>query len=231
MGPLSMNADRSPTLWLWPAPLLLASGSATRRAMLQAAGIPLECQSPRVDERAIEADVLAVHPAGKNLAAVLAAAKCSEVSVRQPSRLVLGADQTLHCDGRLFHKPADAASARAQIAALAGRTHVLTSAFAIGKAGRVLATGRSTARLTMRPLNDHFISAYVDVAGPAVTSSVGAYQVEAFGAHLFARIEGDHFTILGLPLLRVLSALRRLGAVLAADHSARDGSMFTTDQL
>ncbi|WP_449256745.1 Maf family protein [Bosea sp. (in: a-proteobacteria)] len=198
-------------LWLSPAPLILASGSVTRRDMLIAAGLPVETVKPDIDERAVERPLAEQGVAADRIASALAEAKALAVSKLRSGRLVLAADQTLTCEGRSFHKPADVAAAAEQIAALAGRAHELHSAFALAQNGVVLAQGRATARLTMRPLDAAFIGRYVEAAGPAILASVGGYQLEGLGAQLFARIEGDHFTILGLPLLPVLQALRDLG--------------------
>lgn len=200
-------------LWLPPQALVLASGSITRRDMLMAAGVPVETVKPAVDERAVEAPLLASGESPARIALALAVAKASAVSAQQPDRLVLGADQTLACAGEAFHKPADRAAAGRQIAALAGCDHELHSAFALVRAGELLAKGHQTARLTMRPLTPGFIDAYLDAVGGTALSSVGGYQIEGLGAQLFERIEGDHFTILGLPLLLVLAALRDLSVL------------------
>jgi septum formation protein len=200
-------------LWRLADPLLLASGSLTRRALLTSAGIPLDVEPPRVDERAIEG---VAREAGADLGGVataLADAKALEVSGRRPGRLVLGADQTLDCEGATFHKPDDREEAGRQIAHLSGRTHVLHSAVALARDGELLARLRDDARLTMRALSPEAVALYLDLAGGAVTTSVGAYQLEGAGIHLFERIEGDHSTILGLPLLPVLAALREHGAL------------------
>jgi len=198
------------SLWRPAEPLVLASGSAARRALLEAAGLPLEVERPDVDERAIEAGV-AGGPA--EAAPRLAAAKALAVSRRRPGRLVLGADQTLALDGAALHKPRDAEEARSQLARLAGRTHVLHAAAALARDGAVVAAFADEARLTMRPLSAGQIALYVALAGPAALGSVGAYQIEGLGAHLFDRVEGDHTTILGLPLRPTLRALRELGAL------------------
>lgn len=198
------------SLWRGERPLLLASGSATRREMLLAAGIPVETIRPDLDERAAEAPLLNQGAHGSAIAGALACAKALGVSVNNPGRFVLGADQSLTCRGRIHHKPADLAAAGAQIAALAGREHELHSAFVIACDGEIVAEGGETARLKMRSLGPEFIAAYVAAAGPAILNSVGGYQLEGVGAQLFERVEGDHFTILGLPLLAVLDALREL---------------------
>jgi len=198
-------------LWLGDAPLLLASGSATRRDMLVAAGVPVEVVKPAIDERAVEKPLQQEGAPAEAIAAALACAKALAVSSLHPGRVVLGADQTLTCDGMSFHKPPDAAAARDQIAALAGREHELHSAFMLARDGMLIAEGGAKARLTMRQASPDFIAAYVEEIGQAALTSVGAYQVEGLGAQLFQTIEGDHFTILGLPLLAVLAALREHG--------------------
>lgn len=202
--------------WRLDAPLLLASGSAVRRQMLLAAGVPVEVAVSGVDERAIERAAKGGEgeegfPAA--LATELAAAKALAVAGARPGRLVLGADQTLSCGGRILHKPADAAGAEAQIAALAGRTHQLDAAMALAQDGEIVATGVGSARLTMRPLAPDYIARYVAATVPAILASVGGYQIEGAGIQLFERIEGDHYTILGLPLSRVLKALRDRDAI------------------
>lgn len=195
-------------LWLAPEPLLLASASATRRDLLTGAGLPVETAPARIDERALEAEGGALAPA--ELARRLARAKAAEVAGRHPGRIVVGADQVLECEGQIFHKPADRAAAQAHLARLQGRTHALHSAVAILHGGDG-ETFVETARLTMRPLDAGAIDAYLRLAGAAVTTSVGAYQLEGLGIHLFARVEGDHATILGLPLTPLLARLRGMG--------------------
>jgi septum formation protein len=200
-------------LWLDSEPLILASGSATRRDMLLAAGIPVEVVKPAIEERAVEKPLVDRGVPADQVAAALACAKALAVSRDRPGRLVLAADQTLTCDGAAFHKPPDLDAAKRQIAALASRTHELHSAFVIARDGAPLIEGLEAARLTMRSLNPSFIARYLAVVGPAALSSVGGYQLEGPGAQLFDRIDGDHFTILGLPLLAVLASLRELGCL------------------
>lgn len=200
-------------LWLDSEPLILASGSATRRDMLLAAGIPVEVVKPAIEERAVEKPLVDRGVPADQVAAALACAKALAVSRDRPGRLVLAADQTLTCDGVAFHKPPDLDAAKRQIAALASRTHELHSAFVIARDGAPLIEGLEAARLTMRSLNPGFIARYLAVVGPAALSSVGGYQLEGPGAQLFDRIDGDHFTILGLPLLAVLASLRELGCL------------------
>jgi septum formation protein len=166
-----------------------------------------------VDERAIEAASQRGSPDPAALAQRLAEAKAVTVSNRHPDRLVLGADQVLELDGEVFHKPGDRLAARTQILRLAGRTHMLRSAGALARDGRIVETFVETATLTMRPLGPDAVERYLDLAGADVLSSVGCYQVEGLGIHLFDSVMGDHSTILGLPLRPLLAALRRLGCL------------------
>jgi nucleoside triphosphate pyrophosphatase len=200
-------------LWLAPSPLVLASGSSVRRALLEAAGIPVEVRPASLDERAVEAGAPSEDPGA--VAALLARAKALRVAADVPGRLVIGADQTLALGRRRFDKPADRAGARAQLQALAGRTHALHAAVAVARGPDVLFAHVGVARLTMRPLTDAFLDRYLDAAGAAVTASVGAYQVEGLGIELFERIDGDHFTVMGLPLLPLLAYLRAEGSLAA----------------
>ena len=176
--------------------------------LIESAGLGVETEAPGIDERAIEADSVAKTP--RRMAQELAREKALAVSRRRPNRVVIGADQTLACDGRLFHKPADRAAAARQLAALSGRVHVLNSAVAVARQGDVIHEAGQVARMTMRALGAGDIEFYLDLAGEAAWGSVGAYQVEGLGIHLFERIEGDHATILGLPLLPLLATLREM---------------------
>jgi septum formation protein len=189
--------------------LILASQSPARQALLAKAGIAFEAIPAEIDERAIELASGLSSPG--EIAALLAREKAVSVSLRHPGRIVVGADQTLALDERLFSKPDGRAQAAAQLQALAGQSHELHSAAAVARDGEILFEDVSIARMTMRSLDDAAISAYLDAAGEAVTTSVGAYQLEGLGVHLFERIEGDHFTILGLPLLPLLKFLRSQG--------------------
>lgn len=201
-------------LWLDAHPLVLASTSPTRRDLLVAAGLALEIEAPSVDERAVEAEKLTADAAASETAVLLAREKALEVSRRRPGRLVLGADQTLALDdGSRLSKPRDADDAASQIARLAGTTHRLCSACAIARDGEIVFSTLAEARLTMRPLSDAFIRLYVALAGSGALGSVGGYQLEGLGIHLFERIDGDHFTILGLPLLPLLEGLRTMGVL------------------
>jgi len=199
------------TLWRADQPLVLASQSASRQALLHNAGLPFDAIPSVIDERAIQAGS-GLHSPGE-IAALLARAKALDVAGRMPGRLVIGADQTLALGERLFNKPAGRAEAAAQLLALAGATHALHSAVAVVRDGEVLFAEVTVARLTMRALSAADISAYLDAAGAAVTTSVGAYQLERLGIHMFERIDGDHFTMLGLPLVPLLGFLRRHGAL------------------
>jgi septum formation protein len=200
-------------LWLAAEPLLLASKSEVRRALLVAAGIPAEVLAADLDERAIEAGASSSEPGA--IAALLAREKALAVGRAHPGRVVLGADQVLALDNKRFAKPPDRTAALAQLRALAGRVHALHSAVACVQGGAVIFEHVSVARLTMRTLSDEFLNAYLDAAGHAVTQSVGAYQLEGVGSQLFERVEGDYFAILGLPLLEVLHFLRQRGSLLA----------------
>jgi septum formation protein len=196
-------------LWLAAEPLVLASKSVARRALLEAAGIPLEVRPAEIDERATEAGAAARD--AEAVAALLARAKALDVAARMPGGLVLGADQTLALGARRFSKPADRTAAAEQLHALRGQTHALHSAVALVRDGKILFEHGETARLTMRAFSDTFLDDYLATAASAVTASVGGYQLEGAGIQLFERIEGDYFAILGLPLLPLLAFLRSNG--------------------
>ena len=194
------------TIWRGSKPLVLASQSQARQALLAKAGIAFEAIPAEIDERAIELASGLSSPG--EIAALLAREKAVAVSLRHPGQFVVGADQTLALDQRSLIKPAGRAQAAGQLRGLAGRTHELHSAVAVARDGETLFADAAIARMTMRPLDGAAISAYLDAAGEAVIASVGAYQLEGLGIHLFERIEGDYFTILGLPLLPLLKFLR-----------------------
>jgi septum formation protein len=198
-------------LWLAAAPLVLASRSSVRRTLLAEAGIPIEVCPADVDERRLEAKAPLHAPVA--IAALLAREKAAAIAQRMPGRLILGADQTLSLNGERFVKPADRPAARAQLQALSGRTHELYSAIAFVQDNAVLSEYVGVARLTMRPLSDWFLDSYLDAVGDAATTSVGAYQLEGLGIQLFERIDGDYFTVLGLPLTTALDFLRRHGCL------------------
>jgi septum formation protein len=194
------------TLWRGKDSLILASQSRARQMLLADAGLTFETVAAEIDERAIQQASGLSAPA--DVAALLAREKSLFVSMRRSGRYVIGADQTLALGTRLLSKPASRAQAAEQLHALAGETHELYSAVAVARDGKILFEKVALARMTMRPLIETEIDAYLDAAGAAVTSSVGAYQLEGLGVHLFDRIEGDHFTILGMPLLPLLAFLR-----------------------
>jgi septum formation protein len=198
-------------LWLAAAPLLLASRSQVRRALLEAAGIPIEVRPADIDERGIEAGVSAQSPDA--IATKLAREKAAVVARLNPGRLTLGADQILSLDAQRFAKPADLAAARTQLRALSGRTHQLHSAIAFVQDNTVLFEHVGIARLTMRAFSDRFLDSYLEIAGGAATASVGGYQIEGPGIQLLERLNGDYFTVLGLPLLEAIEFLRRHGCL------------------
>lgn len=195
------------TIWRGDNALILASQSRARQTLLANAGISFTAIPADVDERAIQKASGLTSP-GK-IAELLAVEKARFVSRENPGAWVVGADQTLALGERMFSKPAGRLQAAEQLAALAGQAHELHSAVAIVRDGAVLFSHVSVARMTMRKLEPAAIANYLDAAGEVVTTSVGAYQLEGLGVHLFEHIEGDHFTILGLPLLPLLDFLRR----------------------
>ena len=198
--------DNIPMLAQGQPPLILASQSRARQVVLAGAGLAFDAVPAQLDERAVETESGLTAPGA--VADCLARAKAAAVSALHPGRYVIGADQTLALGACRFSKPADRAAAAAQIAALAGKTHELHAAVAVASGGQVLFSHVSIARMTMRPLSGQAIDAYLAAAGNAVLGSVGAYQLERLGVHLFERIEGDYFTILGMPLLPLLAFLR-----------------------
>ncbi|MBB5754106.1 Maf family protein [Prosthecomicrobium pneumaticum] len=194
--------------------LILASTSSARIALLRGAGLSFEAVGADVDERALEEPLLAAGATPAEVADALAQAKALAVSRRRPDALVIGGDQVLDLAGERFVKPDGRAGAKAQLARLSGRTHHLRSAVALARGGAISWRHLASASLTLRPLDGEALDRYLDRAGDAVTRSVGAYQLEGIGIQLFERIEGDYFTILGLPLLPLLAALRGEGLVL-----------------
>ncbi|MGE0564790.1 MAG: Maf family protein [Pseudolabrys sp.] len=200
-------------LWTAPEALVLASKSPARRRILVHAGIAVDIHPANIDERAVEAAAEPKSPA--EAALLLAHAKALAASAAMPDRMVLGADQTLALGEKRFSKPAGREAAHEQLRELSGKTHALHSAFALAQGGKILFEHGDSARLTMRALTDATIDDYLKTAGDAVLGSVGAYQIEDIGIQLFERIEGDYFTILGLPLLPLLDWLRRNGFVAA----------------
>ncbi|QDC01550.1 Maf-like protein [Mesorhizobium sp. 8] len=193
--------------------LILASGSPFRRVMLENAGVAVEAEPANLDERALEAPLKDSGASPEDVALVLAEAKAVAVSEKHPGSLVLGCDQTLSLGDEIFHKPADMEGARRHLLALSGKTHRLNSAAVLARDGVVLWRHVGVAALTMRKLDPAFIGRHLARVGTKALQSVGAYQIEGEGIQLFDKIEGDHFTIVGLPLLAVLGELRRLGAI------------------
>lgn len=198
-----------------PISIVLASGSRARRDMLAAAGLAFEVVPADVDEPAIRDSLLAERPgvSPAEIAGALARAKAEEVSRRWPHALVIGADQILALGDSLFEKPKDITAARLQLMHLRDRTHDLVSAVALAAGGAVLWSTATRARMTMRPFSESFLDTYLARAGDRVTESVGAYQLEGLGLQLFDLIDGDYFTILGMPMLPLLAELRRRGVI------------------
>lgn len=193
--------------------LVLASGSATRRRMLEAAGVPIEVRPAPIDEEAALASLQAEGIKPRDIADALAELKTLRGCAKSPGRLVLGADQVLDCDGRLLMKPGNRGAAADQLRFLRGRSHNLWSAACLGRGDAVIWRHVSRATLHVRDFSEAFLDAYLDQAGDAILASVGAYHIEGLGAQLFNRVEGDHFTIQGLPLLPLLDALRTQGVL------------------
>lgn len=200
--------------WREPNPLVLASTSSARAALLRQTRIPFVAHGAELDERSIEAPLRSAGADAHVIASHLARAKTEAVAPAYADRLVLGADQTLALGERMFTKPVDREQALDQLRELSGREHALHSAICVAQGDEILFETIETARLKMRPLGEAFLAAYADAAGDALTRSVGAYQVEGLGIHLFEGIAGDHSTILGLPLLPLLAFLRRNGSLL-----------------
>jgi septum formation protein len=196
------------------APLILASRSEVRASLLRAAGVAVEVVPARVDEAAVKAGLAAEGAAPRDVADALAELKARRVAARAPGMRVLGADQVLVCEGRLFDKPVSRAEAGEQLAFLRGRTHELLSAAVIFEGGAPVWRHVGRAVLRVRPFSDAFLDDYLARQGEALLATVGAYRLEAEGAQLFSHVQGDYFTILGLPLLEVLGFLRTRGVIL-----------------
>ncbi|MCK0197493.1 Maf family protein [Ancylobacter sp. 6x-1] len=193
---------------------MLASKSAARRALLDAARIPFEVVVAAIDERAVEEVARAQGSGPKQVAVLLAREKALSAAADHPGRLVLGADQTLAFGEEAFHKPESRAAGRAQLQRLSGATHELHSAIALARDGEIVFSLADSAHLTMRVLTPEVIDTYLDAVGDAILTSVGGYQLEGLGIHLFEKVEGAHSTILGLPLLPLLAFLRHEGALI-----------------
>ncbi|QYJ07314.1 Maf family protein [Qipengyuania flava] len=191
--------------------IVLASNSGSRKAMLEAAGVAFTAQAAEVDERALEAEMDGAEPA--EIAQALAAAKAAAVSAEQPGALVLGSDSLVEVDGRRFDKPTSRDNAAAHLRFFSGKVMTLHSAAALARGGQIVWVDSDFARLRVRELSDAFIESYLDAEWPAVSYCVGVFRIEGPGVQLFEAIMGDQFTVLGMPLLPVLDALRGEGAL------------------
>ncbi len=191
--------------------LVLASQSASRKAMLEAAGVAFVARPAKVDERAIEAAMNGA--AAGEIALALAAAKALAVSAQSPGSLVLGSDSVVEVDGRRFDKPASRDDAADHLRFFSGKTMHLHSAAALARDGAVLWQQGDLAALRVRSLSETFLADYLAHEWPAVGACVGVFRIEARGVQLFEAIDGDQFTVLGMPLLSVLAALRELGGL------------------
>lgn len=196
------------------APLILASGSATRQRMLEHAGVPYKAVPSAVDEAPLKASLIEGGAPARDIADALADLKARHGSMMQPTRLVLGADQVLVQDGRFFTKATNRDEAAETLKALSGKSHQLVSAAVIYDGGQPVWRAVTTATLSVRDLSDDFIKQYLDTLGDDAYWSVGSYQLEGLGAQLFDRIDGDMFTILGMPLIEILDFLRRYGILI-----------------
>jgi septum formation protein len=193
------------------APIILASGSAIRQTLLRNAGLSFECVTPRVDEDTVRTALLAETMSPRDIADALAELKATKVSAKHPAALVIGCDQVLDLQGQLLSKPQTADEARAQLRAMQGKRHDLLSAVVICQAGRPLWRHVGLARMTVRPFSDAWLDGYMARNWPDIADCVGAYKLEAEGVRLFSRVEGDYFTVLGVPLLDLLSFLTLRG--------------------
>jgi len=191
--------------------LVLASASPFRKALLENAGLSFVAEPAQIDERAVEETLEGLGP--EDVASILAEAKAQDVSGRHPGAIVIGSDQTLSLGDEIYHKAASMDEARRRLLELSGKTHQLNSAIVLARDGETIWRHVSVARLTMRTLDPGFVGRHLSNVGDRILSSVGAYQFEGEGIQLFDRIEGDYFTIIGLPLLPLLAKLRELQAI------------------
>lgn len=196
-----------------PSSLVLASSSPFRRQLMENAGLQFLAQAADIDERAIEAPLEAAGASPDEVALELARAKALDVSHKNPAKLVIGSDQTMSLGSRVYHKPKDRAASKDHLLSLSGKTHRLNSAVAFARDGQVIWEHVTHADMTVRPLTDEFVERHLARVGDKALKSVGAYQLEGEGIQLFEKIDGDYFTIIGLPLLAVLGELRRLGEI------------------
>jgi septum formation protein len=195
------------------APLILGSASPHRRRLLQAAGLAFAVVPAPIDEAAIKQALAAEGSDGRGVASRLAGAKAQAVSVRFPEAMVIGADQVLECEGRLFDKPGQLANARIQLQHLRGRAHHLHTAVALAHQCGIVWRHSETASLLMRPFSDAFLESYLSAAGETIWGTVGAYEIEGIGIQLFASVSGDASGIIGLPMLPLLTELRARGMI------------------
>jgi len=193
--------------------IVLSSTSASRRRLLSQSGIYFDTAKPPVDEAPIKARLKQGGASAADVAEALAEAKANSVADILPGHYVIGADQMLECEGVWFDKPENRDGARQQLLALRGKTHQLITAAVIAHEGRIIWRHTEVAQMTMRDFSDEFLATYLDKAGDALTGSVGAYEVEGIGVQLFAKIEGDYYSILGLPVVPLLIGLREAGAL------------------
>ncbi|RLQ89150.1 Maf-like protein [Notoacmeibacter ruber] len=193
--------------------IILASASPWRRQLLQDAGLTVEAVPSKIDERSVETNIAQGNAEPAHLAVELAAAKAISVSEHRPNALTLGADQVLSLNGEILHKSANLEEARERLLKLSGQTHTLSSGLVLCRNGEAIWRHVSVAKMTVRDLEPDYISRYLASVGETVLGSVGAYQIEGPGIQLFERIEGDYWTIIGLPLLPLLNELRRIGAI------------------
>lgn len=226
MGEWGAHLPRSPSLHIlllllthrvthMSVHILLASGSATRADLLARAGIGFELCPARIDEAMVVESMTAEGEDVAGIVRALAMAKVLKISAGRPEALIIGADQMAELDGTALGKPAGREAARRQLQALSGRTHKLHTAAAVAEAGRIVWTQGTLARLTMRPLSTTFIEQYLDRNPDAVLHSCGGYRIEEEGVRLFSAIDGDFFSILGLPLLELLNFLHARGSVVS----------------
>ena len=194
--------------------VILASASTARAALLRAAGIAFTVEPAQIDEARLKRDARRAGDSAVDCADALATAKACRISERVPDALVIGADQILTAGSEWFDKPGDLAEARVQLRALRGRTHRLATVVCVASGGRPLWRATSVPEMTMRQFSDAFLAAYIAAEGDALLGSVGAYRLEGRGVQLFSRIIGDHFAVVGLPLVELLGFLRERGVVL-----------------
>ena len=208
-----MTQKREKGFWRLKDPLVLASNSRARQTLLREAGIPFIIQPANIDEREIERDLNS--KSADQIAQTLAQAKALYVSKNFKDRLVLGADQVASCEGRIFGKAENITKARELLLSLSGRRHRLHSALCLAQNDTIIFQTLAYADLHVRQITSDFIDTYIEEMGDKILSSAGGYQIEALGAQLFSSIEGDHWTIMGLPILPLLEALRNEGALIS----------------